>query len=59
MEKDPANVLPIDVMFDIQKMLKKGLTEEEILIEFSKKNIGTYIKSYIGRLDIKPKKFRN
>lgn len=59
MEKDPANVIPIDVMFDIQKMLKRGLSEEEILSQFSKKNITTYIKAYIDRLEIKPKKFRN
>ena len=31
MDKDPANVIPVDIMFDIQKMLKNGLTQEEIL----------------------------
>ena len=59
MEKDPTNVIPIDVMFDIQKMLKRGLNEEEILIQFSKRNITSYIKAYIDRLDMKPKKFNN
>lgn len=56
MEKDPANVIPIDVMFDIQKMLKKGVAEEEILRHFNKKNLYTYVKAYIERLEIESKK---
>ena len=35
MDKDPANVIPVDIMFDIQRMLKNGLTQEEILKQFN------------------------
>ena len=60
MEKDPANVIPVDIMFDIQKMLKNGNSQEEILRQFTKKNLYNYIKAYIERLEIKAKKeFRN
>ncbi len=60
MEKDPANVIPVDIMFDIQKMLKNGNSQEEILRQFTKKNLDNYIKAYIERLEIKAKKeFRN
>lgn len=59
MEKDPANVIPIEMMFDIQKMLKNGSSEEEIIAQFGKKNMGAYVKAYIDRLEIKPKKFKN
>lgn len=59
MEKDPANILPIEIMFDIQKMLKKGISEEEILVQFGKKNMNNYIKAYIERLDSKSKRFSN
>jgi hypothetical protein len=60
MEKDPANVIPVDIMFDIQKMLKNGNSQEEILRQFTKKNLDSYIKAYIERLEIKAKKeFRN
>lgn len=50
MEKDPANVIPIDMMFDIQDMIKKGYSEEDILKVYVKKNIDQYIKAYIGRI---------
>ena len=56
MEKDPANVIPVDIMFDIQKMLKNGNSQEEILRQFTKKNLDNYIKAYIERLEIKAKK---
>ncbi|MBN1467781.1 MAG: hypothetical protein JXM74_05355 [Fusobacteriaceae bacterium] len=60
MEKDPANVIPVDIMFDIQKMLKNGNSQEEILRQFTKKNLDNYIRAYIERLEIKAKKeFRN
>ena len=60
MEKDPANVIPVDIMFDIQKMLKKGNSQEEILKQYTKKNLDNYIRAYIERLEIKAKKeFRN
>ena len=59
MEKDPANILPIEIMFDIQKMLKKGVSAEEILAQFGKKNMNNYIKAYIERLDTKSKGFSN
>jgi len=56
MDKDPANVIPVDIMFDIQKMLKNGFTQEEILKQFNKKNMNIYIRAYIERLDFKSKK---
>ncbi len=60
MEKDPANVIPVDIMFDIQKMLKNGNSQEEILRQFTKKNLDNYIKAYIEIQEIKAKKeFRN
>jgi hypothetical protein len=59
MEKDPANIIPIEIMFDIQKMLKKGISKEEILAQFSKRNMNNYIKAYIERLDAKAKGFSN
>lgn len=59
MEKDPANIIPVEIMFDIQKMLKRGVSEEEILAQFSKRNMNNYIKAYIERLDIKDKRFNN
>lgn len=47
-------------MFDIQKMLKNGNSQEEILRQFTKKNLDNYIRAYIERLEIKAKKeFRN
>jgi cytochrome c-type biogenesis protein CcmH/NrfF len=50
MDKDPANVLPIDIMFDIQDMVKKGYSEEEILKTYVKKNLDQYIVAYITRI---------
>ena len=55
MDKDPANVIPIDIMFDIQKMIKKGFSQEEILKQFNKKNMNSYIKAYIERLAVTSK----
>ena len=31
MDKDPANVIPVDIMFDIQKMLKNGLDRKSVV----------------------------
>lgn len=59
MEKDPANVIPIDIMFDIQKMLKNGRSKDEIIAQFGKKNMTSYIRAYVERLDIKVKKYSN
>lgn len=50
MDKDPANVIPIDIMFDIQDMVKKGYSEEEILKIYMKKNLEQYIRAYITRI---------
>lgn len=50
MDKDPANVIPIDIMFDIQDMVKKGYSDEEILKLYVKKNLDAYIRAYIIRL---------
>ena len=50
MDKDPANVLPIDIMFDIQDMVKKGYSDEEILKIYVKKNLEEYIRAYITRI---------
>ncbi|MBN2839284.1 MAG: hypothetical protein JXM74_11065 [Fusobacteriaceae bacterium] len=55
MDKDPANVIPVEVMFDIQKMIKKGFSQDEILKQFNKKNMNTYIKAYIERLAVTSK----
>lgn len=59
MEKDPANVIPIDIMFDIQKMLKNGRSKDEIVAQFGKKNMTSYIRAYVERLDVKVKKYSN
>ncbi len=50
MDKDPANVIPIDVMFEIQKMVKEGCSVEEILRINLKKELETYIRAYIIRV---------
>lgn len=50
MDKDPANVIPIDIMFNIQKMVKRGCSEKEILELYLKKEIEDYIRAYIFRV---------